>query len=743
MADIHDFGEKIGGARKDVWKLRGLNLDDFDTMGELERKSTVKKDNIWIRPNWEEVIKEGTPQSVAYWQNLMRQSIPPRPNSLDEEVQKNYVKIVGELRDAVMEVRDPDKINSFYKDFILPNYVESNSSYYVTLIPEVRGVINNKVLKAAKENSYRMRDEAEEKLFGIPKDEQYYTKVKQNMHVYKYDGVSVSIAPIRNNENDTKVTVKDSFGSTFYYLYELHNDKFRDRSLWEKGTYIVVDDLNRKIAQINLKTREEAEAMIESVAIMTQEKMTALDEAEKANNSKQKRKGAFVPPQLKNIDRTGPDYRHGFEAETDMYLDDLKFRAGEFGNWLNNNDRQVSLNMGYDAFRDLARVLEIRPEDVSLNNSLAIAFGARGTGGANAARAHYEPALQVINLTKMSGAGCLAHEWAHALDHAIGLSLESTELATEITGKGKAGIPESMLDIISSMRYKTILADADDLKENYQKKVAHAERNLTNWIKDITPRNMPEKYAKEWEEAVKVLKENAHTATGGEYFRFHRNDDVLTNEYVENLSLLRKKLTNHAIPMDKKYQITAWMRTFTEKKAELKDIKPQEIQVKTDFYEGSLKFDAQFSRSSHGYWASQCEMFARAFDCYIADKLKDSGVKSQYLTAYADSFTLTDPKTGEFVAAIPLGDERKLLNEKFDQLIKEVKELGILHHFVEEIELPKEEKRKSPEEILAKHRNIEAPVHTEQLSLDDLLFNASMRSGANQAKEHTAYEIER
>jgi hypothetical protein len=34
---IEDFGEKIGGARKDRWKERGLNLDDLNAMTEAER----------------------------------------------------------------------------------------------------------------------------------------------------------------------------------------------------------------------------------------------------------------------------------------------------------------------------------------------------------------------------------------------------------------------------------------------------------------------------------------------------------------------------------------------------------------------------------------------------------------------------------------------------------------------------------------------------------------------------------
>ncbi len=48
MARAHeDFGEKIGGAKKDLWKDRGLYVDDLDAMNDREAEKFVKKDNIW------------------------------------------------------------------------------------------------------------------------------------------------------------------------------------------------------------------------------------------------------------------------------------------------------------------------------------------------------------------------------------------------------------------------------------------------------------------------------------------------------------------------------------------------------------------------------------------------------------------------------------------------------------------------------------------------------------------------
>ena len=47
MAGVHeDFGEKIGGAKKDLWKDRGLYADDLEAMNEREAEKFVKKDMV-------------------------------------------------------------------------------------------------------------------------------------------------------------------------------------------------------------------------------------------------------------------------------------------------------------------------------------------------------------------------------------------------------------------------------------------------------------------------------------------------------------------------------------------------------------------------------------------------------------------------------------------------------------------------------------------------------------------------
>jgi hypothetical protein len=117
--------------------------------------------------------------------------------------------------------------------------------------------------------------------------------------------------------------------------------------------------------------------------------------------------------------RDGKDWRNGRNAEPKDFTDTFGFRAVEFGETMPQKERWEHLNRTYDSFMDLCDILNIKPENISLGKTLAICFGSRGRGGKHAPAAHYEPVKKVINLTRRSGAGCLAHEWFHAFDNQI------------------------------------------------------------------------------------------------------------------------------------------------------------------------------------------------------------------------------------------------------------------------------------------------------------------------------------
>ena len=70
-----DFGEKIGGAKKDLWKDRGLYVDDLGGMNEREAEKFVKKDNVWKKPDYQAMpchseMMSGFTAVIPKWQKI-------------------------------------------------------------------------------------------------------------------------------------------------------------------------------------------------------------------------------------------------------------------------------------------------------------------------------------------------------------------------------------------------------------------------------------------------------------------------------------------------------------------------------------------------------------------------------------------------------------------------------------------------------------------------------------------------
>jgi hypothetical protein len=119
------------------------------------------------------------------------------------------------------------------------------------------------------------------------------------------------------------------------------------------------------------------------------------------------------------------------DVSPDQLMNQFGFRGLQFGNCLSEKERQQFVNNTYEALSLLGDALMI-PDGWIGGGRLGMAFAARGRGNA---AAHYEPSLNVINLTRRNGAGCIAHEFMHSLDQRLAakwLRRPNVLLSTEI-----------------------------------------------------------------------------------------------------------------------------------------------------------------------------------------------------------------------------------------------------------------------------------------------------------------------
>lgn len=346
------FGEHIGGARKELWRGRGLGHDDIALMNSMERDQYIKKDNIWKKPDYMDMIRRGRAVEVVYAIKKIRDSIMPkipyyRSDNTDElrlKRQEAYITFCSEIRDMAMGLTTEEDLYGICRNFLINRgYVERNG-IVITPTPKGSVFLTSKLFKSlnvTRSTVLRYRCDIKKTGFGIEKDKK-----------------------CRNTSN---------------------------------------------------------------------------------------RKKAFIPEQLQNIERTRlANVRNGRDMTGKDFIGSFGIRGGEVGNWLTIKDAQASLNMAYEAFHDFADVLDIQLGQAAFGGRLSIAFGARGHGKA---AAHYEPMREVINLTKMNGAGSLGHELFHALDDITGKKLGLGGMMTEYCKKS-TNVPYSVRRLMKTMFYR-------------------------------------------------------------------------------------------------------------------------------------------------------------------------------------------------------------------------------------------------------------------------------------------------
>ena len=616
MAEQHeDFGEKIGGAKKDLWKDRGLYVDDLDTMNDREAEKFVKKDNIWKKPDYRAMLEDGIPLGVAYFIKKARDSLNASPQFYRTDDtpekrlarQKEYIETVRELQSVISEVRTAeDAMKAYDRFFVEHGYLEqvqgwgSGIHYRATKKGQDNPAITNKLsaammIRSASYFEHNFTQKAQKEQFGISKAE----KIPKGYAIHFNDGKNT---------------------------YSKNDD-------WKPDTYYVTK--GSFILQKNFEMREAALKWAQ----------------EFAKGRSKSGKMRFVPPQLSHVQRTGPDYRNHVPITGQHYLDTFGFRGGEFGNWMNQNDRQVSLNMGFEALKDLASALQISDKDIAYQGTLAIAFGARGSGNA---AAHYEPLRKVINLTKMHGAGSLAHEWWHGFDDYLGNKMGAKGLLSE-----QPHLYPLFKKLVDTMKYKPESEEQAARRTEIQN--ARMQKNAESWLDSAVLSSLKRGGDESILEQYAALKTAFLSGEPGT---------------VEKISALKKHATGRVIPKSERERLESFERV-------LHGIQEQETprigRTETDYYRNSVKMGKECEKDG-GYWDSNVEMTARAFACYIKDKLPYA---SDYLAGHAEcAQTFVTDKSGstELLRAYPQGGERTAINAVFDEIVADLSVTKVCAH---------------------------------------------------------------
>jgi len=410
--------------------------------------------------------------------------------------------------------------------------------------------------------------------------------------------------------------------------------------------------------------------------------------------------------------RTGAERRTGDARDSD-FMEVFGFRGVEFGNWNNQQERQQLLNDAYDGLLDLAEVMNVPPRAISLDGDLALAFGARGHG-LSSARAHYEPGKAVINLTKMNGAGSLAHEWFHALDHYFGRqdgkapakwvvgkdgtrSLEIHDAAESNMASGgtrgersgmRPELREAFADVMRTIARKGEAYVEDTARAD--KFVASAREDVSRRIKDIRAdlaRDLEPKYYKRHNKAATAeqlaeFDSVAEKIVAGELLelRVESNESARsvasgirwTNDALNRLSAVMKAVrgrqgftADRDGPLDR---LRGLMQNYSARLKMLADAQGSTEKtraVPTEFVMNAKELD---QGRGQDYWTQPHELAARAFQGYVEDKIAERGGRSPFLNYGPEGAVIATP--WGFKRPFPAGAERVAIKKSLDNLVE-------------------------------------------------------------------------
>ena len=695
-----DVGEELWYNRRNHTG-RGIVWNDIKDLNDTLKTKEVTKSKVWPRPDYEQLVSDGLHPLFARVLKNIYDGIGNNPQSKSDEALQEYINIVNRVRNAVIGWMKDTSAQSAFMDSVVDgakrdvniskggpvamSELMKSSDFTKTFMDmlwpaemtkpsygrfsrgseankEAHAIGGNRALKAmqiSKQDLVKFMKEIE---VGWPgKREAWQTRgysVQPSATIpiergYRYDSSATG-------NNEKQVVWYTRIAGSFPTEVEAR------KALTDKGAFLLLDKVQR--IKGGYDTREQAEEAAR--------KLTSREGVKSGRDLR--------GMNITEAERTGPDRRSVDEdISSKRFMDTFGFKGVNFGRqgYINDVERQEYLNHAYDALLDLSDMLGIPVKALSLNGELGIAFGAQGRGGH--AAAHFVPGHNEINMTKTMGAGTLAHEWGHALDHYFGVMAglgKTTEpyLSEHATYPGsnsgintdsiRPEVVQAFKTIVETMTRRPMTENEWMLRQNSS--ISKSTKNVKSWL-DHARKQFEQQTKQNKTERLKDFDVLAERIVAGDlgdgYINDPRSRHTAWKPAVNELRLLFKDATGRILDKDTSTSIQSWAWSETTA-SEAKQAVPEHLpQTATDYERESRRMDAD--KKGKPYWATKVEMFARAFELFVNDKLAEQNFRNTFLSNAGIHADINNTDDIGNAYPYPRNTERAKINEAFQSLI--------------------------------------------------------------------------
>lgn len=707
---IQDVGENLWYNRRN-FTGKALEWDDVENLNETLKVREVVKAKVWPKPNYEQLVADGLQPFFARFVKQVYDGISTAPEGKSDEALQRYIAVVGRIREAVF---DWAKDNNSNREFLSALITRAKPMYQGGPVvatgmageeraPDITGVILDRVWPETKGERRRFANEEvrsdarviggnravkalqftlDDALKAMKEIEKGWPKAQEAWQKQGYRILAPNTYKIVGRPITQYVDNKAVETGRMYWMitpdegrghWSLTTPNDQPTQIDPSTHYLLVNDKGR------IKPTEFA-TEIEAI------------EAAREATRRDGKGGDLRGMNIAEAERSGPERREQGENITpNRLMSEYGFRGVNFGRegWINQAERQEYLNHAYDALADMAELLDIPPKALSLNGMLGIAFGAQGRGGHSAA--HFVPGVNEINLTKTKGAGTLAHEWGHALDHYFAtqaglaksadpflsahvMSVDAEGYTKHLGKKVKAFGEEIRPEIVAqfkaiyeAMRRRPMTATETEKRDENSR--AEAKAGLERWIKHI--RNGLERSAENKDQALAEFDKLAERLRiGDEGNGYVKAGQQSLHEVTGRIKMLVRgasKRSDVDIPSNWTGLDSAahhWAYKLGQKEAAREHI-PQT--TSTTYARESAAKDKE--KGGKAYWATEWEMFARAFETFVADQLQAKARTNTFLSDAAIRAEMRDREGKGYAMPYPRGEDRAAIDAAIENLV--------------------------------------------------------------------------
>lgn len=672
VQEMADVGENLWYNRRN-FTGQAIGWGDIKDLNPTLKVKEAVKAKVWPRPDYEALVEGGMNPTVASIIKSIYDALPTKPHAAgvpDDTRLQRYMDVMGRIRDATFEwARDRDALRQMADQAAdIAQKRLRNAFSYGGVSDEVRNAILERVWPGEmdKPRAERWTDPAvrsETAALG--------RKAIQGLQI-QYAMIEAATRRVTEGWPAKQ--------EAWQRRFEIKETPAGERVVENGFTVIrrvpeffIVKKGSRRILDAGFLSRE-----------------AAIEKAREMARRSSSGGGDLRGMNITEATRTGPERRANDEnISAERLMQEFGFRGVNFGrtSWINHAERQAFVNGAYDALVDLAEILGVPAKALSFNGLLGIAFGAQGRGGK--AAAHFVPGVNEINLTKTAGAGTLAHEWGHALDHYFAVQAGeqyakqaepymSTVVAGNFRSEGvRPAVAMAFKQIREAMRERPMTAE-EQAKFDENARVGRTAR-LEQWLKYVRDR---------MQEIAKYRAEHGKTKDDKE--ALETLDSILENFDALAARARKGDLGDGYVMAGKKSypDVVAQMR-MAYKSATGRLLEPDAmnglsfaaIGVKsaiarqdaseshapqmrdTDYLQASRAKDRD--KGGKGYWAQDTEMFARAFELWVDSQLK---AREQENTFLSDAGLRQQDQEYPY----PRGFDQERIEKAFTSLVKQL-----------------------------------------------------------------------